>query len=185
MQAKWYAIKSNCLHHCSRRDVNCYWHSLRKQQGIAPGAARRYAPRWWQLDPKIAADLHPSADGSAVRTPLVTGGGQAAGSCAMGQTDGRIALFQNPPPKNKNKRRRVVFIEPLLLYITRTLPVQTAIEMCGMLQAFYVTITTSRLTVQAEQVPECPHCRVTIYRELIVLYSGAETAGISGMDRSY
>ena len=95
------------------------------------------------------------------------------------------AIPKCPPPKNKNKRRRVVFIEPLSLYITRTLPVQTAIEMCGMLQAFYVTITTSRLTVQAEQVPECPHCRVTIYRELIVLYSGAETAGLSGMDRSY
>jgi len=45
---------------------------------------------------KIAADLRPSADGSAVRTSLVTGGGYAAGSqrayslgsCAMGQTDG-------------------------------------------------------------------------------------------------
>ena len=29
------------------------------------GAARRYAPRRWQFDPKIAADLRPSADGSA------------------------------------------------------------------------------------------------------------------------
>ena len=46
---------------------------------------------------KIAADLRPSADGSAVRTSLVAGGGKAAGSqrahslgsCAMGQTDGR------------------------------------------------------------------------------------------------
>jgi len=45
------------------------------QQVIAPGAARRYAPRRWQFDPKIAADLLPSADGSAVRTPLVAGGG--------------------------------------------------------------------------------------------------------------
>jgi len=52
---------------------------------------------------KIAADLHPSADGSAVRTSPVAGSGSAAGSqrayspgsCAMGQTDGRIALFQN------------------------------------------------------------------------------------------
>ena len=118
MQAKWYAIKSNCLHHCSRRDVNCYWHSLRKQQGIAPGAARRYAPRWWQLDPKIAADLHPFADGSAVRTPLVTGGGQAAGSCAMGQTDGRIPLFQNAPPHRTRtkgvaiKHRRKLLLGP-------------------------------------------------------------------------
>jgi len=49
------------------------------------------------------ADLRPSADGSAVRSSLVAGGGKAAGSrrayslgsCAMGQADGRIALFQN------------------------------------------------------------------------------------------
>ena len=33
-------------------------------------------PRRWQFDPKIAADLHPSADGSAVRTSLVAGGGK-------------------------------------------------------------------------------------------------------------
>ena len=54
-------------------------------------------PRRRQFDPKIAADLRPSADGSAVRTSLVAGGGSAAGSqranslgrCAMGQTDGR------------------------------------------------------------------------------------------------
>ena len=38
------------------------------QQVIAPGAARRYAAHRWQFDPKIAADLRPSADGSAVRT---------------------------------------------------------------------------------------------------------------------
>jgi len=58
---------------------------------------------------KIAADLHPSTDGSAVRTSQVASSGKAAGSqrayslgsCAMGQTDGRtekkrqIALFQN------------------------------------------------------------------------------------------
>ena len=54
---------------------------------------------------KIAADLRPSADGSAVCTSLVARGGRAAGSqravslrsCVMGQTDERIALFQNPP----------------------------------------------------------------------------------------
>ena len=54
---------------------------------------------------KIAADLRPSAVGSAVRTSLVDGDGSAAGSqrayslgsCAMGQTDGRIALLQNAP----------------------------------------------------------------------------------------
>jgi len=38
-------------------------------------AARRYAPRRWQFDPKIAADLRPSAYRSAVRTSLVAGGG--------------------------------------------------------------------------------------------------------------
>ena len=56
-------------------------------------------------DPKIATDLRPSADRSAVRTFLVAGGGLAAGSqhayslgsCAMRQADGRIALFQNVP----------------------------------------------------------------------------------------
>jgi len=55
-----------------------------------------------------SADLRSSADQSArnrsaVRTSLVAGGGKTAGSqraysldsCAMGQTDGRIALFQN------------------------------------------------------------------------------------------
>jgi len=42
---------------------------------LAPGAARRYAPRRWQFDPKIAADLRPSAYRSAVRTSLVAGGG--------------------------------------------------------------------------------------------------------------
>ena len=58
------------------------------KQGIAPGAARRYAPRRWQfdggvsfrrqsgrlcqtMDLKIAADLCPSAGGSAVRTSPV------------------------------------------------------------------------------------------------------------------
>jgi len=52
---------------------------------------------------EITADLRPSADGSAVRASLVAGGGYDAGnqrayslgSCATGQTDGRIALFQN------------------------------------------------------------------------------------------
>jgi len=55
---------------------------------------------------KNAANLRPSADGSAVRTSLMAGDGQSAGShrayslgsCAMGRTDGRIALFQNAPP---------------------------------------------------------------------------------------
>ena len=60
---------------------------------------------------KIAADLRPSAVGSAVRTSLVDGGGTAAGSqrayslgsCAMGQTDGRIALLQNAPQSGGHK----------------------------------------------------------------------------------
>ena len=76
----------------------------RAEQGITPGEARRYAPADGSSTvAKIAADLRPSADGSAVRTSLVAGGGYAAGSqrayslgsCAMGHTDGRIALFQN------------------------------------------------------------------------------------------
>ena len=45
------------------------------------GAATRYAQRRRQLAvEKIAADLRPSADVSAVRTSLVAGGGSAAGS---------------------------------------------------------------------------------------------------------
>ena len=50
-----------------------------------------------QLVAKIAADLRPTADGSAVHTLLMASSGYAAGSqrayslgsCAMGQTDGR------------------------------------------------------------------------------------------------
>ena len=70
-------------------------------------AARRYAPRRWQFDGgKNRGDLRPPVDGWAVRTSIVAGGGSDAdsqrayslGSCAVGQTDGRIALFQNAPP---------------------------------------------------------------------------------------
>jgi len=61
-----------------------------------PGGGETICPRRWQFDPKIAADLRPSADGSAVHTSLVAGGGYSAGSqCAyglgsyaVGQTDG-------------------------------------------------------------------------------------------------
>jgi len=46
------------------------------QQGIAPGAARRYAPADGSSTvAKIAADLRQSADGSAVRTFLLAGDG--------------------------------------------------------------------------------------------------------------
>jgi len=41
---------------------------------VSPGGGERICPRR-QLDPKIAADLRPSADGSAVRTSLVAAGG--------------------------------------------------------------------------------------------------------------
>ena len=41
-----------------------------------PGAAKRYAPTHGSSTvAKIAADLRPSADGSAVRTSLVAGDG--------------------------------------------------------------------------------------------------------------
>jgi len=47
-----------------------------KQEGIAREAARRYAPADGSSKvTEIAADLRPSADGSAVRTSLVAGGG--------------------------------------------------------------------------------------------------------------
>jgi len=49
---------------------------MRVEQGIASEAARRCAPAdGMQFDPKIAADLRPSVDGSAVRTSLMAGGG--------------------------------------------------------------------------------------------------------------
>ena len=61
---------------------------FRRKRVIAPEAARRYAPHWWQFD--LRADLRPSADGSAVRTPLMAGVAKlqaasvpiAYGSCA-------------------------------------------------------------------------------------------------------
>jgi len=47
-----------------------------EEQGSAPAAARRYAPADSSSTvAKIAADLRPSADGSAVRTSLVAGSG--------------------------------------------------------------------------------------------------------------
>ena len=43
---------------------------------VSPRGWRDDMPsRRWQFDPKIAADLRPSADGSAVRTSLEAGGG--------------------------------------------------------------------------------------------------------------
>ena len=43
---------------------------------VSPGDVRRYAPADGSSTvAKIAADLRPSADGSAVRTSLVAGGG--------------------------------------------------------------------------------------------------------------
>jgi len=78
------------------------------KQRIAPGRRNDMPPppNRRRFDPKVAADLRPSADGSAVRTSLVAGGGSPAGSRRVhinprqlrrGQTDGRIALFQNAP----------------------------------------------------------------------------------------
>jgi len=52
--------------------MNC----ANEEQGITPGAARRYAPvDGSSTVAEIAADLRPSADGSAVRTFVVAGGG--------------------------------------------------------------------------------------------------------------
>ena len=80
-----------------------------------PGGGETICPRRWLFDggisfrrqsghrgSKIAPDLRPSADGSAVRTSLAKLQAASvpiaqAGSCAMGQIDGRIALFKNAP----------------------------------------------------------------------------------------
>ena len=52
--------------------MNC----ANEEQGIGPGAPRRYAPvDGSSTVAEIAADLRPSADGSAVRTSVVAGGG--------------------------------------------------------------------------------------------------------------
>jgi len=45
------------------------------QTKYRPGGGETICPRRWQLDPKIAADLRPSANWSAVNTSLVAGGG--------------------------------------------------------------------------------------------------------------
>jgi len=66
-----------------------------------PGTARRYAPppRRWQFDGgKNCSGSVPVH--RQVRTSVVATGSQHAcslGSCATGQTDGRITLFQNAP----------------------------------------------------------------------------------------
>ena len=54
-----------------------YLHVSVEQRIAPPGGTRRYAapPRRQSVDPEIAADLCPSADGSAVRTSLVACGG--------------------------------------------------------------------------------------------------------------
>jgi len=65
--------RQTLLHNCrSKLYSKC---TTNRKKDIAPGAARRYAPRGWQFGPKTAADLRPSADRSAVCTSLVAGGG--------------------------------------------------------------------------------------------------------------
>jgi len=80
------------------QDVSDFLRLERRQRRcnkVSPGGGETICrPRRWQFDPKIAADLRPSADGSAVCTSLVVGaiGSQHAyslGSCTTGQTDGR------------------------------------------------------------------------------------------------
>jgi len=72
------------------------------QQAIVPRVVRRYAPPP-PMAVRLAADLRPSADGSAVRTwlscrqPACRKPRAAAhlGSCAKGQKDGRIVVSLN------------------------------------------------------------------------------------------
>jgi len=56
---------------------------------------------------RLAADLRPSADGSAVRTSLVAGGGYSLGQLRPGtdrQTDGRIAVSLNASLRRSIKK---------------------------------------------------------------------------------
>jgi len=60
----------------ARKRVNATPSSIRIFNKLSPLERRDdMPPRRWQFDPKIAADLRPSADESAVGTPLVAGGG--------------------------------------------------------------------------------------------------------------
>jgi len=71
-----------------------------------PGPARRYAHSWWQFDGGKNRGRCTSVRGR-VRSPHFSGGRRCLscrqpaclqlGSWAMGQTDGRITLFQNAP----------------------------------------------------------------------------------------
>jgi len=63
------ACTGNHNHSTPRRNVDL------QRQNIAPVEARRHAPADLKFDLKNAADLCPSADGSAVRTSQVAGGG--------------------------------------------------------------------------------------------------------------
>ena len=59
--------------------TDCHTVRRRAANTVSPrAAARRYVPRRWQFDSRAAADLRPSADGSAVRTSPVAGQLQAA-----------------------------------------------------------------------------------------------------------
>ena len=55
---------------------------------------------------RLAADLRPSADGSAVRTSLVAGGGYSLGQLRLGQTDGRISVWFNALPLQRGIRKQ-------------------------------------------------------------------------------
>jgi len=131
-----------CVHYIpgrqGRRSVDAVsWHIpsshtsiFLAKQGIAPGAARRYAPAdgsstvayrfpairpswiqksrriyvhprtgpqsthlWWPAVAKLQAASVPMAYAAASCSQRA----YSLGSCAVGQTDGQIALFQNPP----------------------------------------------------------------------------------------
>jgi len=70
------------------------------EQAIAPGAARRYGPRRWQFDGGKNRGGSTPVRGR-VRSPHISGGRRRLscrqparlGSCAIGQTDGWIALI--------------------------------------------------------------------------------------------
>ena len=111
--AKRYQYFDPSKHHYEKHKImsRTAYKEIEYKQCIASGVARRYVPRQWQFDdcisfplhsghlrqstdPKIAADLRPSADGQpACLQPRQLRNGTDRRK--DGQTEGRIALFQN------------------------------------------------------------------------------------------
>ena len=109
LQVRWWSVYlAACLSvsRSSRAPYVDWLSSTHYKQRIAPGPARRYAPptNGSSTVAKIAADLRPSADWSAVRTSPVA---YSLGSCAMGQTDRRTATACSIIPAHNRRSAHI------------------------------------------------------------------------------